>query len=239
MIVMNILLTNDDGYSSTGIQILKKLLLPYGRVVIVAPLEGMSAKSCSITLGKPIQIQKMESDVFACSGTPADCVSYALSSLGIDFDLVVSGINHGLNISYDTMYSGTVGACLEALIFHKKTIAVSTENNFGLVEKRFGDVWDYVIAHQLLSETHLLNINFPLGDEVKKISLGRLHYRQDRNYFVEKPDGYYAYRYMEDFSIAEHDTDLYQINHQTVSIVPLSRSYFSNDLYEKLLKKTK
>ncbi len=235
---MNILLTNDDGYSSIGIQLMKKLLIPYGRVIIVAPKEGMSAKSCSITLGKPIQIEEISPDVFACSGTPADCVSFALSSLDINFDLVVSGINHGNNVSYDTMYSGTIGACLEALIFNKVTFAISTENNFDLVGKHFKEVWDYMMNHQLLNNTYLLNINFPLGETVDGISLGKLHYRKDRNYFVKKESGYYAYRHMEDIEVAKSDTDLYQINHGIISIVPLNRSYFSIDLYEKLKKKT-
>ncbi|HPY79864.1 MAG TPA: 5'/3'-nucleotidase SurE [Bacilli bacterium] len=233
---MNILLTNDDGYSSVGIQLLKKLLTPFGRVIIVAPKESMSAKSCSITLGKPIQIEKMEEDVFACSGTPADCVSFALSNLEINFDLVVSGINHGVNVSYDTMYSGTVAACLEALIFRKPTIAFSVETNFDLVMNHFKEVWDYIFDNHLLTRTFLLNVNFP-DDEVKGIAVGKLHYRQDRNYFVKKEDGYFAYRYVEDISRAKPDTDLYQINHGIVSIVPLNRTYFSSSTYTKLKKK--
>lgn len=234
---MNILLTNDDGYSSIGIQLMKKLLLPLGKVVIVAPKEGMSAKSCSITLGKPIQIDEISHDVFACSGTPADCVSFALSSLNIDFDLVVSGINHGNNVSYDTMYSGTVGACLEALIFKKPTFAISTEDNFDLVEQNFSDVWSFITSNNLLSGEHLLNINFPLGNIVKGIALGKLHYRKDKNYFIKKEDGYYAYRHMEDLSAPQKDTDLYQVNHDLVSIVPLNNSYFSSEIFEKLNNK--
>ena len=234
---MNILLTNDDGYSSIGIQLMKKLLLPHGRVVIVAPKEGMSAKSCSITLGKPIQFEKISPDVFACSGTPADCVSFALSSLDTDFDLVVSGINHGNNVSYDTMYSGTIGACLEALIFKKPTFAISTEDNFALVEQHFSLVWDFITNRNLLSGEYLLNINFPLGDKVKGIALGKLHYRKDKNYFIKKEDGYYAYRYMEDISVPQKDTDLYQVNHDIISIVPLNNSYFSMEIFEKLNNK--
>ncbi|HKM10475.1 MAG: 5'/3'-nucleotidase SurE [Bacilli bacterium] len=234
---MNILLTNDDGYSSIGIQLMKKLLLPYGRVVIVAPKEGMSAKSCSITLGRPIQIEEINPDVFTCSGTPADCVSFALSSLNIDFDLVVSGINHGNNVSYDTMYSGTVGACLEALIFKKPTFAISTEDNFALVEQHFSRVWDFINNRNLLSGEYLLNINFPLGDEVKGIALGKLHYRRDKNYFIKKEDGYYAFRYMEDIADAPQNTDLYQVNHDIISIVPLNNSYFSTELFDKLNNK--
>lgn len=234
---MNILLTNDDGYSSNGITILKSLLNKYGRVVIVAPQGAMSAKSCSITLGSPIQINQIEEDVYSCSGTPADCVSFALSSLNIDFDIVISGINHGLNISYDTMFSGTVGACLEALIFHKKTMAVSTEHNFELVKKYFDDVWEYVFSHQLLGDEYLLNINFPIGEKVSSISLGQLYYRKDQNYFTLQGDGYHAYRYTQKEFDDQKDSDCYQVTHNIVSIVPLTRSYFSSDLYQKIKKK--
>lgn len=234
---MNILLTNDDGYLSTGITLLKKLLLPYGRVVIVAPSTWMSAKSCSITLGHPISINKIDDDFYSCSGTPADCVSFALSSLNIDFDLVISGINHGLNISYDTMYSGTVGACLEALTFHKKAMAISTNHNFDLVAQFFPQLWDFVWKHQLLSEDYLLNINFPIGDKVQDIALGQLYYRHDRHYFEQREDGYWANRETESDFVHVPDSDCYQVTHDIVSIVPLTKSYFSSSLYEELLKR--
>lgn len=234
---MNILLTNDDGYSSLGILTLKQLLLPYGRVVILAPLGAMSAKSCSITLGSPLHITCISPDVYACSGTPADCVSYALSSLGIDFDLVVSGINHGLNISYDTMFSGTIGACLEAMIFHKKSLAISVHDNFTLVQDHFSTLWEYIFAHDLLGEEHLLNVNFPLGDRVDDIALGTLYYRNDQNYFTKEKDGFLAYRHLQNNFDDQKESDCYQVSHHVVSIVPLSRSYFSPSLYQKLKEK--
>ena len=98
---MNILLTNDDGYLATGICLLKDKLSKYGKVVIVAPKEAMSAKSVAITIGRAVEVKQVENDVFYMDGTPADCVAFGLSSLNIDFDLVVSGCNDGFNISYD------------------------------------------------------------------------------------------------------------------------------------------
>ena len=235
---MNILLTNDDGYNSKGIILLKKLLSKYGRVVICAPKEGMSAKSCSITLHTPIYVHQEEDDVFVCEGTPADCVSFALSSLSIAFDLVVSGINHGLNISLDTMYSGTIGACLEALKFFKPTFAVSCHFNYELVEKYFDKVYEFIIQNKLLGTEYLLNINFPIGEEVKKISLGRLYYRKDHNFFVKEGNGYMAYRHT-DTSFKDEDSDCYQVEHDIVSIVPLSRSYYQEEIYQSLKKQSK
>lgn len=235
---MNILLTNDDGYNSQGILLLKKLLSKYGKVVICAPRVGMSAKSCSITLHTPVHVNKEEDDVFVCDGTPADCVSFALSSLSIDFDLVVSGINHGLNISLDTMYSGTIGACLEALKFFKPTFAVSCHFNYELVEQYFDKVYEFINKNKLLGTEYLLNINFPLGDIVDDIALGRLYYRKDHNFFVKEGDGYMAYRET-DTNFLDKDSDCYQVENHIVSVVPLSRSYYQEELYQKLKKQAK
>lgn len=231
---MNILLTNDDGYNSEGILKLKEKLVKYGRVVIVAPLEHMSAKSASMTIGN-IQVFDKGNDTFAIDGTPVDCVSFALAALDIDFDLVVSGCNNGLNLSYDTMYSGTIGAALEALSYRKPAIAVSAEvNHFDKIEF-FDKVWNFIMNNNLLSNEYLLNINFPVTD-VKDIKLGKLFYRNKDYYFVKSDKGYFACRNI-NFDYENYpDTDCYQVNHGTISIVPLNKSYFSNEIYEKLIK---
>ncbi len=237
---MNILLTNDDGYDSKGIKTLFTLLKKYGTVVIVAPDSPRSANSAALTLGKPIQLEKVEDNIFKCSGTPVDCVSIGLSSLNIDFDMVVSGCNNGWNISYDTMYSGTVGAALESLMFFKPSIAVSTYpgSDFKEVEEHFDKVWKFIHENELLSDEYFLNINFPSG-EVKDLSLGSLYYRHDQNYFVKKDDGLWAYRYMQENFDDDKESDCYQVSHGIISIVPLSRSYYQKDLKVKLKSKLK
>ena len=148
---MNILLTNDDGYMSIGINLLAKMLSKYGRIVIVAPKNAMSAKSVSVTLGTPIEVKKIGEDIYSVDGTPADAVAFGLSSLDLKFDLIVSGCNNGWNISYDTMYSGTIGACLQALTYRLPAIAVSCEGNFEILESNFEKVMDYILNHNLLS----------------------------------------------------------------------------------------
>lgn len=237
---MNILLTNDDGYDSKGIRTLFKLLSKYGTVVIVAPDSPRSANSAALTLGKPIQLEQVEDRVFKCSGTPVDCVSLGLCNLNIDFDMVVSGCNNGWNISYDTMYSGTIGAALESLMFFKPSIAVSAHHNtdFKEVEEHFDEVWDYINKNKLFSNEYLLNINFP-DSEVKGMSLGSLYYRHDQNYFTKLEDGYWAYRHMqEDFS-DDKNSDCYQVKHGIISIVPLNRTYYQKEILEKLQNKVK
>ena len=236
---MNILLVNDDGYKSEGILMLQELLSKYGRVVIVAPDSPRSASSASLSLGKPIQLVKVSDTVFKCSGTPVDCVSLALCSLNIDFDLVVSGCNHGINISYDTMYSGTIGICLEALMFFKPAIAFSAEmKDYHLVKENFDKVWSFIFDNNLISNKYLLNVNFP-HDEVKGISLGNLYYRKDQNYFVDEGDGLYAYRHTQTNFDDDKNSDCYQVEHGIISIVPLSRTYFDPAIKAELDKKIK
>ena len=222
---MNILLTNDDGYFATGIKLVKEKLAKYGRVVIVAPKEAMSAKSVSIVLGRAVEVKKVEDDVFYMDGTPADCVAFGLSSLNIDFDLVVSGCNDGFNISYDTMYSGTVGACLQALTYRKPAIALSCPSNFSIIDKYLEMVMDYIFENDMLSAEYLLNVNFPYGDVVTKIVNTSIYYRPEVTYYYEQiPNHYFATRNLHDDECMEENTDVYAVHHQQVSITKLSKT---------------
>lgn len=233
---MNILLTNDDGYNSEGILLLKKKLAKYGKVVLFAPYRHMSAKSVSLTLGEGSKLYRISDDTFAFDGTPADCVAFALTQLNIDFDLVVSGCNNGLNVSYDILFSGTVGACAQALIHGKKTIAFSQLGDFPLVDKYFDDVFDFVLKHNLLSNEYMLNVNFPISGDVKDIKLAKQCYQKANLYYLKNDnDEYIAKRVL----IPEEypkDSELYMINHNIVAITPLGRDYFNINIYNKLKK---
>lgn len=223
---MNILLTNDDGYFAIGVKLLKEKLAKYGRVVIVAPKEAMSAKSVSIVLGRAVEVQKVDEDIFYMDGTPADCVAFGLSSLNIDFDLVVSGCNDGFNVSYDTMYSGTVGACLQALTYRKPAIAVSCQGNFAIVDDYFDLVMEHILDNKLLSTEYLLNVNFPLGSAVKQIVNTSIYYRPEVTYYYEQNPGHYcATRDIHDEECPEENTDVYAVHHGQVSITKLSKTF--------------
>ena len=233
---MNILLTNDDGFNSEGIKILKTLLSKYGKVVICAPKGAMSAKSCSITIGTNLTLTKEDEDVYSVNGTPADCVSLALCDLPFDFDLVVSGCNNGLNVSYDAIYSGTIGACLEALTYRKKTIAVSAPYNHVdlLTEETFNLFWNYINQNNLISNEYLLNINLPRVTPLG-VTLAKEYYRKDHNYFDKSVQGeFIPLRTLDDMNDIPHDTDCYLVEHSYIAVVPLQKTYFSEDLYNKL-----
>ena len=236
---MNILLTNDDGYDSEGLTLLKNKLQKYGTVVVVAPKGPMSAKSVSITLGKGIEVTQVDKTTFICEGTPADCVSFACNALSIDFDLVVSGCNNGFNMSYDTMYSGTVGAALQGLTYGVKSVSFSCQFNFDIVDKYFDEVFDFILKHDLLSSQYMLNVNFPLGEEVLDIRLSTLYYRDGQYdyFFIKEEDGYHAHRSLTTDYSDDKNSDCYLVRHGVVSITPLNKSYFSQELLNKLKHK--
>ncbi len=129
---MNILLTNDDGIDAEGINTLAELLSKHHNVVMVAPENQRSASSHSITIYEPIIVKQVKKsynvEAYSISGTPADCVKVALDKLVPDnIDIVISGINKGLNIGNDILYSGTVSAAIEGSMYKVPSIAVSAE----------------------------------------------------------------------------------------------------------------
>lgn len=129
---MNILLTNDDGFYAAGLAAIESALREFADVTVVSPLTEQSGVSQSITFLRPLLAQKMQrSDGnygFAVDGTPADCVKLGISKL-VDQrpDLVISGINGGLNAGINVLYSGTVGGAAEGAIFGIPSFAVSLE----------------------------------------------------------------------------------------------------------------
>ena len=164
---MRILISNDDGYQAPGIVALYEALQDLADVEVVAPEQNNSAKSNALTLHSPLTVHQAANGFRYLNGTPADCVHVALTGLlGYRPDLVVSGINNGANMGDDTIYSGTVGAAMEAYLFGIPAIA------FSQVEKG----WDHLDAaaaqaRQLVvqmlkvglagQKPWLLNVNIP------------------------------------------------------------------------------
>lgn len=234
---MKILLTNDDGYNAIGIQILKEKLSKYGQVTVVAPFTHMSGKSISITIGEWMKVEKINDDTYAVHGTPADCVSFGLAGLNEKFDLVVSGCNNGHNLSYDTLFSGTVGASLSALMDRKKTVAFSAPfDDFSVLEDSFDEIWEYINKYNLLSDEYLLNINLP-REVSKGIKIGKLYYRKDHYYFDKNKDEYYALRDVEDTQNMPLDADCRLVKEGYITITPVSKLPFDINQYNDIKKK--
>ena len=237
---MKFLLTNDDGYNAEGILLLRDKLAKYGEVTIVAPFEHMSAKSASITLGKWLKVDKIDDHTYAVHGTPTDSATFALGEIDRDFDIVVSGCNNGPNLSYDVLLSGTVGACFGAMVYHKKTVAISAPfDDFSCLIEHFDEIWEFINKYNLLSENYCLNINLPKG-EYKGIKISRLFYRKDHYYFDKNENGeYYALRDTQDYESMPLDADCRHVKEGYVSICPISRVPFEESIYQELLKKVK
>ena len=130
---MNILVVNDDGINAPGIKKLASAAKNLGKVWIVAPDKQCSAMSHRITILSELVVKKVdfpleEVTAYSVSGTPADCIKVAMQHILPEVpDLVLSGINNGYNAGVDLLYSGTVGAAMEALTKKIPAIAVSCE----------------------------------------------------------------------------------------------------------------
>ena len=164
---MLILLTNDDGIHSAGLQALTDQLLDLGRIVVVAPDRERSAISHALTLHAPLRAEEILKDRWAISGTPTDAVNLALQAILQDKpDLVISGINKGGNMGDDLTYSGTVAAAMEATLMGVPSMAISLSSqsfhysdfsNSALVAQQLALM---IVEHGLPADT-FLNVNVP------------------------------------------------------------------------------
>ena len=179
---MKILISNDDGYQAPGIIALYEALKDVAQVEVIAPEQNNSAKSNALTLNTPLQVTRAASGFRFLNGTPADCVHVALTGLlGYRPDLVVSGINNGANMGDDTIYSGTVGAAMEAYLFGIPAIAFSqVEKGWKHIDAAAAKARELVLMmaqqQQIGARPWLLNVNIPnlpVAD-IKPIKICRL-----------------------------------------------------------------
>jgi 5'-nucleotidase len=165
-----ILVSNDDGYDSPGIHALVTSLRRLGEVVVVAPATQQSAVGHAITVQQPLRARRIERGPhfrgWAVEGTPADSVKLGVTTLlGRKPDLVVSGINHGMNTSINVIYSGTVSAATEGAILGIPSIAVSHASHAQDSDVRAAASFARTLAAEVLRRGlpagTLLNVNVP------------------------------------------------------------------------------
>jgi 5'-nucleotidase len=166
--MVRILVTNDDGYRSDGIQALARALADVGDVTIVAPTTEASAIGHALTLRHVLRLDRIDDRVFAVDGTPTDCVNIAIAQVfkGLP-DLVVSGINKGWNLGDDVTYSGTVAGALEGALLGVPAMAVSLRQtrgdyDFSHAARAAAALADGMLRRPLPART-FLNINVPKG----------------------------------------------------------------------------
>lgn len=227
---MNILVTNDDGYSAPGLLILKQALEKIGTVIVVAPDQNWSAGGHVKTLHKPLRLSKVQladgSEAYASSGAPSDCVALALLG-AIDFkpDLIVSGINPFPNLAHDITYSGTVTAAMEGALSGIPSIAVSVEEAaaYEQAAKFAATLAPIVYAHGLPREV-LLNVNVPQG-AIKGAQITRTGQRVYNDELVARSDPrgrpYYWIGGSIPTGIPDDGTDVGALHNGFISITPI------------------
>lgn len=196
-----ILVTNDDGYLAKGINSLVESLIGLGEIVVIAPDGPRSGMSSAITSIQPIRCTLISKDVkndvtvYACTGTPVDCVKLGISEiLGRKPDLLVSGINHGSNASVCVLYSGTMGAAMEGALFKVPSIGFSLLDH--AYDADFSHTYPITraLSEQIL-KTGLptgvcLNVNIPhANDPLKGIKVCRQASGQWVEEFKRSEDG--------------------------------------------------
>lgn len=223
-----ILITNDDGVYSEGLRLLARALAPLGEVTVVAPDREQSATGHSLTLGRPLRLQRIEENWYAVDGTPTDCVNLAVLWLLKERkpDLVVSGINFGLNLGDDVTYSGTVSATFEGTLLGIPSVAFSQEIAEGYSFERaaaFAGRFIGELLAEALRPDLLLNVNLPAG-ELQGLSFTRLGRRVYQQVVVEKEDPRgRKYYWIAGTPLWQEDpgTDHAAVQERLVSVTPL------------------
>jgi len=232
-----ILVTNDDGITAPGIRALIAVMKELGEVVVVAPDSPQSATGHAITINNTLHINKIDIDPdvdieYSCSGTPVDCVKFAVSEiLKRKPDLCVSGINHGSNSSINVIYSGTMSAAVEAGIEGIPAIGFSLldynwDADFEPIKASIKKITSEVLENGL-PEGVILNVNFPKLKEkdIKGIKICRQakamwQERFDKRQTPMGKDYYWLTGKFVNLDKGE-DTDEWALDNGYISVVPV------------------
>jgi len=200
----------------------------------VAPSDEMSGVSHGLTLNNPLRVRQTGPDNYMLNGTPADCILVAMNKvLDSPPDLVVSGINAGLNLGDDVMYSGTVAAAREGSVYDVPAIAFSLKSSNGMDYEKWSEKALTITRHYMngsLPSQVFLNVNFPM-EESNGVKITRLSRKCARSKVHEKTDprGKKYFWIGLDHSSWEDstETDHWAIAHGFISITPLHRDQTS------------
>ena len=230
-----ILITNDDGHAAKGLQKLVGLMRTLGDVVLISTDEVMSAKSHSCTIRDRLYVRLVRKEEgfeeYRCNGTPVDCVKLGYQKLMPEPpDLVVSGINHGMNAATTVVYSGTIGAVIEACMNGLPAIGYSLfslnpDADFDHLDTAILEITKKVLKEGL-PQGVCLNVNFPKRSEepLKGIKVCRQAACRWVEYFHdlydENGERYFNLEGTFESDDITPDTDLWALQHNYVSVVP-------------------
>ena len=248
-----IFLTNDDSYRSKGFAAAIEIARKFGRVIAIAPDAPQSGMSQAITIYNPLYLRKVREEegvlVYSLNGTPVDCVKMAFDHLFHDekVDLVISGINHGSNAAVNVLYSGTMGAAIEAAFYNIPSIGLSLTDHDADADFEGAVEYGSKIVESVLNgdmpRPLCLNVNVPNipCSELKGIRLSR----QTRGYWREEfykrtdPHGRDYFWLTGAFSNAEpesEDTDEWALANGYVAVVPIQVDLTAYAQLEQLKK---
>ena len=238
---MRILITNDDGMQAEQLIPLIKWCQKLGDVTTFVPKFEQSGKSHGIELHKPFAVEEVELApgvrVWTVDSTPADCVRFAVLGLKLKFDLVISGVNRGLNVGTDIMYSGTVSAVMEAANLGLKAIALSTPPaNYDKATEELDKVFAFVAEHRLLDLSDIWNINIPASPKGIRITRQGGPYYSDN--FLPQENDLFLPQGIDVFAAADNydrDTDTV-LRGGMISVMPLTTDRTNLAVYESLRK---
>lgn len=232
--MVQILISNDDGISSPGLRALHEAVQSLGKVTVVAPDREQSAAGHSLSLYRPLRVDRMEEGWYAVDGTPTDCVNLALNGLFKNErpDIVLSGINRGANLGDDITYSGTVAAAMEATLLGVPAVAISVTYEpgkpmlYGLAAG-FARKLASEVLRRGLKPGVLLNVNVPNvpEGECTGVRVTRQGKRIYGDAIVEKVDPRGREYYWIGGSglnwVEERDTDFDAVVHRAISVTPI------------------
>ena len=235
---MKILITNDDGIQAAGLPALVQWAKKHGEVTVICPKVEQSGKSHGIEIHKSFALEKVDMGegvtAFTLDSTPADCVRYAILGRKEQFDLVISGINRGLNVGADIMYSGTVGAVCEAVNLGVKALAFSTTPTYyGEAVKHLDEVYTFILENKLFDYNEFYNVNIPANPSKIVIThQGGPYYSDEFSLAYGKvtPHGIDVFTPCADDTV---DTDCV-LRCGNISIMPLTNQKTNMAIYEKL-----
>lgn len=234
-----IFVTNDDGVEAKGFWSAIKVARKFGRVIAVGPERPQSGMSHAITMHIPLFIKEIRKEedleVYACSGTPVDCVKMAFDYLLKNDQpvLTISGINHGSNSAINVLYSGTMGAAIEASFYGAPSVGLSLLDHDEDADFAASEVFAERIIRQVLSqnveEPLCLNVNIPClpEDQIKGIMVCR----QNAGYWKERficgkdprdKDYFWLTGHFINNEPEATDTDVWALDNNYVAVVPVN-----------------
>ncbi|MBQ8529353.1 MAG: 5'/3'-nucleotidase SurE [Clostridia bacterium] len=240
---MRILITNDDGINAEGIRALAEWAMKLGEITVVAPKVEQSGKSHGIEFTKHFEIKKVDflngTEAYSVDSTPADCVRFGFMGLGREYDLVLSGINRGVNLGADMVYSGTVGAIFEAGRLGCKGVALSTyPTTLDEALAELDSVWERITKGGYLDINPLYNVNIPPKPKGFKITKQGSPYFSDE--FIYEGDNMYMQMggKIPDVSPEDMTRDTVATEAGYITITPLLCTRTNMEAYEKLSRKS-